>query len=908
MKLAMASYSALRAVLRRARGMVLALFAATVPLIAAAVPAHYIVVREDAAGAFHVLHHAVVEVADVPVLPATPQWEGDGSRLEKRISVDVERGGQVVFRTDVSASRWLRGEFVHGGAKPVHLEATERHYVMRLPVTGSGARARVGRASERPRASGQFDARTVAAPPARLVVDLDAVPGRPKSGSEEVFPLAVTGGAGNRLDLLVIGDGYTAEQRTKFQQDAAAAVNGFFAVSPYSEYRSYVNVRGLFTASAQSGADKPACPETSSSPVVMVDTAFDATYCSSGLRRLVTVNPAKVFAAAAAFPDWDQIMILVNDAEYGGSGGGFIVASLHALSIPVIQHEFGHTFTRLADEYTTPYPGYPACSDAPGATSPCEPNVSDRTSPLKWQGWVTPGMAVPSTTVPTDGRAAGAWEGARYMSTGMYRQCHNGLMRDIVAGYFCRVDTEAFIQRLYSGGWGTPSTGIVLIEPGTSLPQAASIPVDAGDTVAFEAVVLGPDTGVDAIWKVDGVTVKEETLASGATARYAHTASQGAQRVVLTVMDPSTDLLQPVATTASWEIGGTTAKRNELAATPAQLEFGGHSMRTTSPARRVVITNTGTSSVTPSLSVSTAFVLAHDCASLAAGGSCHADVAFAPTLEGPAAGALTIAGASATVTVSLAGTGERSLVTHYYRSILQRTPDASGKAYWEGEATRLRALGADVNEAWHAMATSFFASDEYRLLARDDAGYVTDLYATFFNRAPEAGGRDYWIGLLGQGLPREAMLASFMFSTEFRSFTRTIFGDTAARPEVNVVMDFYRAFLARLPDDEGFRHWVGRFRAAQCAGSSAVNTEAASISRAFLASGEYTARARSNAQFVSDLYNAFMRRGGDLDGVRYWLGQLAAPGATRESLRTSFAASAEFQARVQAVIDAGCLL
>jgi hypothetical protein len=904
----MSSYNVSRSALRHARALVLAFLAAAMPLVAAAVPAHYLVVREDAAGGFHVLHHAVVEVAEVPVLAATAQWDGDGTRLEKRISVDVERGGQVVFRTDVSASRWLRGEFVHGGAKPVHLEATERHYVVRLPVTGPGARARVGRASERPRSSGPFDARTAAAPPARLVVDLDAVPLRPKAGGEEVFPLAVTGAAGNRLDLLVIGDGYTAEQRTKFQQDAATAVSGFFAISPYSEYRSYVNVRGLFTASAQSGADKPSCPETPSAPVVMVDTAFDATYCSSGLRRLITVDASKVFAAAAAFPDWDEIMVLVNDPEYGGSGGGFIVASLHTLAIPVIQHEFGHTFTRLADEYTTPYPGYPACSDAPGAMFACEPNVSDRTSPLKWQGWVTPGTPIPSVTAPADRRAAGAWEGARYMTSGMYRQCHNGLMRDVVAGYFCRVDTEAFIQRLYAGGWGAPSAGIVLIEPGTTSPPSASIAVDTGATVTFEATVLGPDTGVDAIWKVDGVIVREETLATGATARLAHVAAQGKQAILLTVMDPSTDLLQPRVATAAWEVTASTPARSELAAAPSQLAFGGQSMQTRSPAQRVTLTNTGNTAVTPSLAISAGFTLAHDCGALAAGATCRADVAFAPTLEGPVVGTLTISGAPATVTVSLAGTGERSLVTHYYRSVLRRAPDSAGKAYWEAEAARLRALGADVNEAWHARATSFFGSEEYRLFAREDSGFVADLYATFFNREPEAGGRDYWLGLLGQGLPREAVLASFMFSPEFRGFTRVIFGDTSVRAEVDVVMDFYRAFLARLPDDDGFRYWVGRFRSAQCSGAAAVNTEATSISSAFLASGEYGARARSDGQFVADLYNAFMRRGGDLEGVRYWLGQLAgAPGATRESLRGAFAASPEFQARVRAIIDAGCL-
>ena len=78
------------------------------------------------------------------------------------------------------------------------------------------------------------------------------------------------------------------------------------------------------------------------------------------------------------------------------------------------------------------------------------------------------------------------------------------------------------------------------------------------------------------------------------------------------------------------------------------------------------------------------------------------------------------------------------------------------------------------------------------------------------------------------------------------------------------MVDFYRGLLARLPDDNGFNYWVGRFRQAQCAGSAAVQAEAEAISSAFANSGEFLDRSRSNTQYVGDLYNAFLRRGGDL--------------------------------------------
>src|SRR5262249_8634521 len=162
---------------------------------------------------------------------------------------------------------------------------------------------------------------------------------------------------------------------------------------------------------------------------------------------------------------------LVNDPEYGGSGGPMSVATTNSLSAEIMQHEFGHTFTRLADEYETPFPGYPACSDLAGSASPCEPNVTDHTARPKWPGRVATGTAVPTGGPLPDPLAAGAWQGARFLSSGMYRGCYNGIMR-VLGQPFCDVESNAFVKRLYGGGWGAPAAGVSLIEPGAT-PAAA---------------------------------------------------------------------------------------------------------------------------------------------------------------------------------------------------------------------------------------------------------------------------------------------------------------------------------------------------------------------------------------------------------------------------------------------------
>jgi len=145
-----------------------------------------------------------------------------------------------------------------------------------------------------------------------------------------------------------------------------------------------------------------------------------------------------------------------------------------------------------------------------------------------------------------------------------------------------------------------------------------------------------------------------------------------------------------------------------------------------------------------------------------------------------------------------------------------------------------------------------------------------------------------------------------MFSAEFASFTQAIFGNTSVRPEVNMVVDFYRGLLARLPDSSGFNYWLQRFRAAQCVGASAVVNEVDAISSAFVNGLEYNQRSRDIPQFVGDLYNAYLRRGGDLAGVQYWVNQLATGARSRDQVRQAFQSSPEFSNRVNAVASIGC--
>ena len=355
-----------------------------------------------------------------------------------------------------------------------------------------------------------------------------------------------------------------------------------------------------------------------------------------------------------------------------------------------------------------------------------------------------------------------------------------------------------------------------------------------------------------------------------------------------------------------------------LAATPASVGFGGQSMGTTSPAQAVTVTNVGNGPVTVSgVSATNAqFAQTNNCTTLAVGASCTVYVSFSPAVSAGALLSTVAANANLAVAsnaavsptnVALSGTAEKSLVTHYYRAILNRAPDAAGKAFWEGEAARLAGLGVDVNETWYVMAGYFYNSAEYLGYGKNDTQFVTDLYNTFFNRGPDAGGLAYWTGQIAGGVPREVVLFSFMFSPEFRTFNQAIFGDTSARAEVNVVIDFFRGILNRLPDTASFNYWLGRMRTAQCAGAGAVYAEVNNSSYNFIFSAEYAGRNRNNTQFVTDMYYSFLRRGGDAGGVQYWINELNTGARTIANVRDAFIASPEFNTRVNAIVAQGCL-
>lgn len=363
-----------------------------------------------------------------------------------------------------------------------------------------------------------------------------------------------------------------------------------------------------------------------------------------------------------------------------------------------------------------------------------------------------------------------------------------------------------------------------------------------------------------------------------------------------------------------YDRGGSRIRKVSLAgvvAAPNALDLSASLINVRSAPMRITLLNLGTTTFTiQGLATTGAFGATDDCAgTLAPGGTCSVEVTHLASAVASYSGSLTIQAGADSRTIPLTAAGEHSLVGYYYGTLLRRATDAGGVTYWEGERLRLQSLGASINEVWFSMSSAFLGSVEYRGFNRTTGEYLVDLYRAFFARSPDPEGLAYWTGLIDAGMPREVVLAEFQLSREFRDFTRLHFGDVAARAEVDMVMDFYRGLLGRLPDDAGYRFWVGQLRAAQCEAvpETAVRATAESISEVFATSLETQLRFLGAGAEVGGYFNAFLRRGGDLTGVQYWVNARATNAMTGKQVRDAFRASGEFAARVAAVAAQGCL-
>ncbi|UOQ87721.1 M64 family metallopeptidase [Agromyces endophyticus] len=216
----------------------------------------------------------------------------------------------------------------------------------------------------------------------------------------KVVPVQVTGPAADRLNLIVLGDGYQADQQSIFRSDLDRNLSVLWSTEPFRTYRDYINVYSVEVPSIDYGVrcdpdGRVRHPDGTirdtgerEGPINEKNTALRMNYgggCSDPLARGVTpagapvgceddagyyppgVNPCETGSQALnriletyvspvlGIPRNSQnlqTLVIFNTFTYGGIGGTNATTSGGSPQGPLISmHELGHSLGTLADEY-----------------------------------------------------------------------------------------------------------------------------------------------------------------------------------------------------------------------------------------------------------------------------------------------------------------------------------------------------------------------------------------------------------------------------------------------------------------------------------------------------------------------------------------------------------------------------
>lgn len=303
--------------------------------------------------------------------------------------------------------------------------------------------------------------------------------------SSQVFNLETilqSGSNKNRINLVILSDGYQSNELDQFITDATNFSNALFAETPYKEYKNYFNVHAIKIPSNESGANHPGTATDVSEPthpLLTVDNFFESTFDAYGIHRLLVSNNSIAYTVLANnFPIYDLALVLVNSPFYGGSGGSIAVSSLHPNANEIAIHELGHSFVNLIDEY---YAGDVYSREGINMTRETNP------SNVKWKNWMN------QNEIGIYQHCCGG------NSASWYRPHQNCKMRSL-GSPFCSVCIEATIEKIHS--LTTP------IE--TYLPQNTGT-IDLSKPITFNINTVASISNTLSIeWSLNGAIINNQ--------------------------------------------------------------------------------------------------------------------------------------------------------------------------------------------------------------------------------------------------------------------------------------------------------------------------------------------------------------------------------------------------------------
>ena len=236
--------------------------------------------------------------------------------------------------------------------------------------------------------------------------------------------LLKNGSPEDKIDVVIVAEGYTADELEMFYNDARIAMDAILTHEPFGQYKDSFNFVAVALESNDSGVSVPGEGEWK-------DTALKAHFNTFYMDRYLTTLRLKNMHDRLCGIPYEHIVILANTDTYGGGGiyNSYTLTTAHHPAFkPVVVHEFGHSFAGLADEYyyDDQYVEYyyPDCE-------PWEQNITTLFDfDSKWKDMLDSGEAQ-------------LLEGAGYQSKGVYRGSEDCRMHTNKAESFCPVCQRA---------------------------------------------------------------------------------------------------------------------------------------------------------------------------------------------------------------------------------------------------------------------------------------------------------------------------------------------------------------------------------------------------------------------------------------------------------------------------------
>ena len=267
----------------------------------------------------------------------------------------------------------------------------------------------------------------------------------PRKKQCENYDIHIGGDIGHSLDIVLLPDGFTEEDKDKFIAACRMWSDALFKYEPFTQNKHRINIRAVWKASNEKGIDKPGIGKWVDN---LLDTRF---YTFNSERYQMTEEFQKVRDIASSVP-YESIFILTNTDKYGGGGiynyYGLGSAGNTGRTGEVYVHEFGHSLMGLGDEYIEK--GNTVSALYPEGKEPWEANLTRFVNfKGKWEEKIAEGTPIPTTIAEGSTEkdwVIGAYEGGGYLEKGIYRGWPECMMKALTE--FCPICQEAIVRYL----------------------------------------------------------------------------------------------------------------------------------------------------------------------------------------------------------------------------------------------------------------------------------------------------------------------------------------------------------------------------------------------------------------------------------------------------------------------------